>query len=205
MKLPETFLSPLGLTVVGAGADLLTELLDAFDFESRRKGVPVDDFFAPGLGRPEIEDKFGSVGRMPSDELVAWWEWHNGRISPTYMSRLDQFSLEVAIDFYRTSDLGTDWFYEWNPSWIRTAGTGNEGMAASIAAKSEVTLVRYVSPFGASTQSGDSDDQVVSLCTPITWNLLGIAKGWMWWDPIACFWQTEENSVPLEWALTALI
>ncbi|CAN5267717.1 hypothetical protein BH09ACT1_BH09ACT1_12080 [soil metagenome] len=205
MKLPETHLTSRGFTVLGAGPDLLSELLHILDFEAKKRGVPVDDYYAPGLSRSQVEDPLGQIGISPPEELLVWWGWHNGIRSPKYMTRLDQFSLDVAVSKYQHSDRGSESIFEWHPSWIHVAGSGNDGMAVCCDPTPSGVLVRSVSPSGSGTQPEETETQVVSLCTPITWELLGIAKGWMRWNASDGHWDTDESRVPLEWALTELI
>lgn len=204
MRLPEIILSPDGLTVENAGAELLVELLSAFDRASDEQGAPADEYFAPGLSRSRISDDLAEIGLSSPDELLVWWSWHNGLRSARQISYHDQLDLGSAIQLYLDVEIGTDWDYQWHPDWIRTSGTGNIGGAVSCAPGSRAPLVRFVSPEYTGTQPGETARQVVSLCTPITWALTGIRDGWRWWDTAHQFWEEDLNRIPTEWKITQL-
>jgi hypothetical protein len=204
MKLPETYVSGEGLTVANASSDLLRELLTALDRESSRLGVPVSEKLPAGLSRSEIEDLFDSIGLTPPEELLVWWGWHNGIRSQTWMSGRDQIDLREAIQVYRSQDLGTEW-YEWNPEWILAAGQSNNGMAVCCQIQPGSPLVRFVSPETSGTQADETEFQVVSLCTPVTWILQGIADGWRHWNSQKQFWELDVLRIPRDWRLTDLI
>ena len=78
-----------------------------------------------GIGRPEIERQLDVIGVTAPDEIVAWFEWHNGftpdAARPTESEPLSFVypnSLSGAIVRYRlTSGIGPHW--AWAKGWIQ--------------------------------------------------------------------------------------
>ena len=206
MILPETTRVAEGLTVVGASADLLRELLEAYEWECARAGASLVDIYAKGLSPSEIEDRFAAIGIVPPAELVVWWSWYDGVIPGYPPGPLwERLSLDTAIGIYEHEDLGL-FEDQWNPDWIRVTGWGaNIGVAASCASSGIPPLIRLVAPGERSTQPTDDNNQVVSLCTPVAWWCLGLAKGWTVWDPAKGFFVTDYKKFPLEWMLTGVL
>lgn len=206
MLLPETTRTPDGFTVEGASPELLAELLDAYSFELKRRSRSIYDTMLPGLSVSQIEDELGTIGITPPTEVLVWWSWRNGHkpMVPNGMKHA-QLRLADSILLYRRSSLGTS-IDQWNPDWIRVAGSGNAGDAIRCAPSDKPPLVRAVSTFDIGTQEyEDPLRQVVSLCTPVTWWLVSIAKGWDEWDPITGFWGWDDSRYPLEWKMTNLM
>ena len=54
------------------------------------------------------------------------------------------------------------------------------------------------------TQRDDTVRQVVSLCTPVTFLLLALAKGWSTWDKANSDWAVRDHEVPVEWRLLGM-
>ena len=206
MRLPETTRTPNGFTVEGASPELLGELLDNYARELKRTSPRIYGAMLPGLPKSKISDELGAIGIEPPEEVLVWWNWRNGfRPLVPIGLRHAQLRLEDAVYMYRRSSLGTD-IDQWNPHWIHIAGSGNDGDAVCCQRSDEPPLVRAVSSFDIGTQPyEDPLRQVVSLCTPVTWWLLSIAKGWNSWDPITGFWGWDDSQYPLEWKLTNLM
>jgi hypothetical protein len=206
MRLPKTTRTPLGFTVEGAGAELLEDLLKQYEFELGRQSPAIVDAMQPGLPAAQIEDEIGALGLTPPREAIVWWRWRNGfRPMVRHGLKHAQLRFEDSIKFYRRATLGTA-VEEWNPNWLRIAGGGNEGDAISCAEMAAAPLVRSVSTFDLGTQDDEEPlRQVVSLCTPVTWWLLAIAKGWDYWNPITGLWSWDDEQYPLEWKLTNLM
>ena len=58
-------------------------------------------------------------------------------------------------------------------------------------------LVRFVSDDGStSTQDSDTEYQVVSLCTPVTWWIDSIRRGWYKWDGGSSTWTRDAQAQP---------
>jgi hypothetical protein len=202
--LPATYMTKNGLTVEDAGPELLSRLLSALESERAIHGEPTHRILAPGQSRSEILKQLSPIGLTPPEELVVWWEWSNGLL-PGRKGRanFEPFSVQEAIDLYREEQIGEE-FYEWNRDWIRVSWEPNAGMAVSCEQTGRPPLVRNVSPTSG-TQQAETDCQVVSLCTPVTWWLLGLAKGWTVWDDTNQRWQSDIREFPLEWSLTQLV
>ncbi|MDN4598589.1 hypothetical protein [Leifsonia virtsii] len=202
MILPTTYRASDGLTVEAASPELLSELLGALSFETRRLGIPVDDSLNPGIGRQQIVDGLGEIGLTPPEEALVWWGWHNGLKFGAYRSpALDQISLETSVGMFKTMPLGLA-DYEWNPDWIVLAGGSPAGMAINCDTRLALPHVRGVDGISG-TQAGDVTNQVVSLCTPVTWWLLARAKGWTFPGSDGA-WHRDISRFPLEWRLTDL-
>jgi len=124
--LPETTRVAEGLTVVGASADLLRELLEAYEWECARAGASLVDIYAKGLSPSEIEDRFAAIGIVPPAELVVWWSWYDGVIPGYPPGPLwERLSLDTAIGIYEHEDLGL-FEDQWNPDWIRGNWVGSQ-------------------------------------------------------------------------------
>jgi len=204
--LPETTRVAEGLTVVGASPDMLRELLEAYDWECTRAGASFADAYAKGLSASEIEDRFAAIGIVPPAELIVWWSWYDGLIPGNQPGPFwEQISLDTAIAIYKGQDVGL-FEDQWNPDWIRVAGWGaNVGVAVSCATSDIPPLVRQVAPGERSTQPTDDEDQVVSLCTPVAWWCLGLAKGFSVWDAEKGQFRTDIREYPREWRHTGLL
>jgi len=190
--------------VDGASADLLTELLDAYEFELKSRAEQVWESLLPGLSRDEIQDGLGEAGLAAPEELVVWWSWHNGHRygAPTGL-RHPQMSLAFALDLRQSDDLGME-PHQWDPSFVRVAGEGSKSsIAVSCANRVPPPMVRAVAAEFGGTQGAAGHRQVLSLCTPVTWWLLALTKGWSTFDPTN-FWDINDEEFPYEWTLTAM-
>jgi hypothetical protein len=208
MTLPDTYRAPEGLTVEGASPELLRDLLKQYESKIRKAGVRTKDVLLPGLSERQIRRQFDEIGLEPPEELLVWWSWHNG-INQRYTTatRFNFLPLEAAIATYHSDPHGTD-EYSWNPQWIRVAD-----YAAGIAVKCEERpgppLVRYVSAWTSGTQDDETEQQVESLCTPVSWWLLAIDEGWAQFqrdvgDSGGGHWARKAEVFPFEWSLTSL-
>jgi hypothetical protein len=205
MYLPATYLTMAGFTVEDASSDLLAELLDAYDFELKARAAPVWEALLPGLSRGEIEDRLGQAGVEPPEELIVWWTWHNGlRPGVPNALRRPQMSLEFSLALRADDDLGLE-PHQWDPAYIRVAGEGaKSSIAVSCATPVPPPLVRSVAWEFGGTQGAGIHRQVISLCTPVTWWLLALSKGWTTFDPSDITWDIDDDAFPYEWRLTAM-
>ena len=206
ITLPETTRTPSGFTVERASAGLLSELLDEYSFQLKKRSPNVFDAMLPGLSKTEIEQRLGEIAINPPDEVYVWWQWKNGfRPMSGYGDKIGQMRLSSAVKHYRDWHLGTD-VGDWNPDWIPVAGTFNDAVAVCCRSAENPPRVRAVSTFEIGTQDSEGiAHQVVSLCTPVTWRLIAIAKGWDEWEPITATWGWDDSRYPLEWKLTNLM
>jgi hypothetical protein len=210
-SLPPTIGTPRGVSVEGASADLLAELLHELEREVRNQGVPLDRFLRPGASRVDIVSEFTLAGLVAPEEAIVLFEWHDGRLEvPGAFSALPVFplwSLEYLAGFLARTSFPPRGFgqWEWNPNWAHIMGDQN-GLAMCCADDPESPpLVRFVSDDGStSTQDGDTTYQVVSLCTPVTWWIDSIRRGWYRWDANSGTWMRDAREQPLNRAIYAM-
>lgn len=207
MKLPDTFRTPDGFTVEGASPELLAELLNEYESELSSAGVPVSRALAPPADAEALVAAFESQGLNLPEELRVWWAWHNGLVqtAPRVPTRFNFLPFEQALRIYDESTFGTDSF-SWHRGWLKIT-RGNNALAVRCDAHGS-PLVRFVSPTGASTAPEDTETQVVSLCTAVSWWITAIRKGWAFRDPSAgewAEWQLDTSEGPFEWLLTGVI
>jgi hypothetical protein len=123
--------------------------------------------------------------------------WHNGvtlmpkwaRAFPTYQF----YSINIVEDGYGHAGGWPHGFedWQWNPSWVQLLGDNN-GLAIECRDQTDLSpRVRPLSTTGEwGTQPGNGPEQVVSLCTPVTWWIESLraneyrwqsdARGWDW-------------------------
>ncbi len=134
MELPETVETADGLSVRGPSPELLAGLLQEFEHELSRAGVPVEQALSPGLERDQVGGIFDHLGLPVPDEIAVWFGWHNGVTSlPLWgkaFPRFEFYPIEVVESRYAREG-GQPLGYsdrEWNPNWIHLLGDNN-GMA----------------------------------------------------------------------------
>ncbi len=206
LRLPATVRSRHGLTVEGAGAALLEELLDAYRYEIERRDRRAWDGFRPGHSRHEIVDKFAEVGLVPPEELVVWWAWSDGHpMMGPRGQRNTPFGIDHALRLYR-EDRDDAFELLPGPEWVRIAGQGRrETIALSCEAGVDLPLVRFLDIEQGLGPQRLSDPYVMSLCTPVTWWLMGLAKGWIAFNRSRDRWTYKLEDAPIEWHLTQLL
>jgi hypothetical protein len=203
-QLPPTIGTSRGVSVEGASAGLLAELLREFEREVRARGVELDRYLQPGASRADIVSVFAGAGLVAPEEAIALFEWHNGRIEvPGAFSALPVFplwSLEYLEGFLANNAFHPRGFgrWEWNPNWVHIMGDQN-GLAMSCADDPQLPpLIRFVSDDGStSTQEDDTSYQVVSLCTPVSWWIDSIRRGWYQWEGKSGTWIRDAEAQPL--------
>lgn len=199
MESPPTQLSARGLTVEGAGPDLLRELLPDFERELRLQGVQIDDLLQPGCDPRDVREVGVALGLNIPDELVVWFGWRNGVRSlepiPRVLPQFDFWPLDLVARRHGTWPFGfglNDW--EWNPNWLHFMGD-QHGLAMSCEEPPEnAPLIRALTEEDG-TQSKDTRLQAVSLCTPVTWWIDALRRGWYRWDRTAQNWEYEDFRV----------
>jgi len=186
------------MTVEGASASLLGDLLADFEAELRKQRVPVDRLLVPPASPDTVGKQFAEIGLSPPDEAVTLFGWCNG-IAPGLGLAFPVFEsvpLDGMTRWYKTWRLGLgEW--DWNPNWVQVMG-GKYGLAMSCAEEpDQPPLVRSVEDSWG-TQDWQTDHQVVSLCTPVTWWIDAMRRGWYTYDPSARAWDRSGASlVPL--------
>lgn len=206
MNLPDTYRGPDGLTVEGASPDLLAALLECYEGELADAGVPVREMFAEPIPRVELEATFIETPLTLTDELTVWWGWHDGirqDFHRALSARYHFLPANQALRKYADSQFGSGESFTWNPAWLKLSAD-NVGFAVRCE-QAQPPLVRFLSPTGGSTAPDDTESQVVSLCTPVTWWILSIREGWATRRPDRDGWgewELDPTKVPLEWMLT---
>jgi len=87
---------------------------------------------------------------------------------------------------------------DWDPKWIQIMGPA-AGLALRCGADPlGPTLVRAVSHTREmGTQADQTQQQVVSLCTPVSWWIEGLREGWYTWVQEANGWDSDFMAQPL--------
>lgn len=117
--------------------------------------------------------------------------------SPGLVAVLPAFEalpLKAVSMQYRSSRLGPcEW--DWNPTWVQVMGD-KYGLAISCADDpDQPPLVRSVED-SAGTADWQTDYQVVSLCTPVTWWIQGMRRGWYQYDQSTHAWNRDRTDIP---------
>lgn len=204
--LPTTYRTDQGLTVEGASPELLAELLDAYEYEIKRRSPDAWVSAKPGLSADEIVGQMTAAGLSVPEEAVVWWSWANGhRLDATWRIRHPQISLETALEYY-DQDARYNFEHLPGPLWIRVAGPQrNSAVGIDCASTDGPPIVRWIDPELGTGPARLSDRQAVSLCTPVTWWLMAIENGWWKYDKSG-FWRVPDlHAYPAEWRLMNLL
>jgi len=203
-KLPDTVITPDGPSVESASAALLVDLLNTLDDELRRVGVAVDRFLRPGAHPDFVREVFDRNGLVAPDEAVVWFSWHDGpaRVEGGNhpLPRFDIWSIEEAEARRQSAGAqqlgpGPD---EWNPDWFQILGPAAGVAVLCSAAPDAPMLVRALSHTRElGTQREQTQQQVVSLCTPVSWWIEGIRMGWYTWVSSASGWNFDFMAQPV--------
>lgn len=202
MALPETIETPVGFTVAGAGPELLAELLERLARECLRGGFDLDQTFNPGASRQEIVDAWAPFSITPPEEAVVCWMWHDGyrmNIGGHQYPGADLLPLDQSTGMYAVREKG-DGEYSWNPAWI-PLWAPSMSIAMDTTPTSGAPLVRRTDR-GLGTFPPETDWQVVSMCTPLTWWLTSFDNGWTVWTSNGP--ETDWAAIPEPWRRTQL-
>lgn len=183
---------------------MLEDLLRALEVELVTHGVPVNEFLKPGADPRSIRAEFASSGLIAPAEAVAWFEWHDGRYEvPGSEEALPVFEA-WSLDYLRAeredphSQRRGYGEWDWNPGWIHLMGDQTALAMCCTAPPDENPLVRMVSTDGFNgTQDHQTARQVVSLCTPVTWWIDSLRRGFYTWDAKASAWIRHSAAQPL--------
>jgi hypothetical protein len=198
VKLPEGVETPDGLSVQGASAFLLEQLLPEFEDELRRAGVPVEKSFAPGIGRAEVNTVFERMKLPAPEEAVVWFGWHNG-----VTALFDWSRAFPRFEFYSIGDVERRYLdengwphgheeWQWNPQWLQLLGDNNGLAVECVEPRDRSPRVRPISNDGEwGTQPENGYSQVVSLSTPVTWWIESLRKGEYAWYPEQRAWDWD--------------
>jgi hypothetical protein len=207
MNLPETYMSEHGLTVEGAGPELLSELLAEYETILERTDPSSLASLQPGLTRDDIVQRLDGVELAAPDELIVWWTWRNGFPLMTPHGLMNpQLSIDLALIF-REDDEGMCFENLPSPSWLRVIGDDSRHAIGITCDKNiDPPWVRTVNPeFNVPDVLGPKY-RAVSLCTVMTWHLLSIREGWVRFNPESGTWNWENYAaVPPEWRATGVL
>jgi hypothetical protein len=204
-----------GPMAFGSSAVLLRTLLDEYQCELVKRGVPVDRWLAPGTSPERIRTALSEVGLAANDEVVTWFSWHDGvaedvefRVAAHAMPNFVAAPLSYAIQRYRDSVLefelpyGTDvpWDYFMfgaGEGWLRLIDD-NRGCAIDCSGTREQgrpPIIRSATEsFGM--PGNEKFFQAVSLCTLVTWWLESLRTGGFHWNSGAQQWDIDDSALP---------
>jgi len=206
MELPLIRETADGPAVESASPELLANLLDEYEYESRIYSGPVERALA-GISREEVVDSFAQVGLVPPEELVVLFGWHNGvRIGGTspfprlWFTPLAELvgNYESRLRLFEQFDDEDLRFATWGagPGWFPLV-PGQYTLAV------DCTRAPDLAPRVRSTDIEFDDNQkpmrrgqIVSLCTLVTWWIEGIRSGAHRWDSFTQTWSTEDALLP---------
>ena len=147
------------------------ESLAAFERALCQAGVAVVDELRPGLDEAKIQEAFERLGLVPSDEVVEWFEWHDGAGDPVndirtceiapgvYFMKLELLCteyLDMLRDFaYVASSLPpplSDPAWLWSPTWFPLARLPAGSIAADLLGSPSKTSPVHAGWFDASDE-----------------------------------------------------
>ena len=173
---------------------LLGELLEDFEAELRTQNVPVDRLLRPPVPPKAVRAHFAQLGLDAPDEAVTLFGWRDGVEAGLGLALpvFELASLEGVVSRYQRSRLGLgEW--DWNPHWVQVMG-GKYGLAIRCDDQPDRSpLVRSVED-AAGSQDWQTDYQVLSLCTPVTWWIDAMRRGWYRYNPAARAWDRSGPS-----------
>lgn len=76
-------------------------MLDQLNHELVRIGVPVHEYFRPGLSRSRVVELTAPFGLEVGEEAMAWWRWRNGSIGHLRPAE-GALWLERSLEIYQT-------------------------------------------------------------------------------------------------------
>lgn len=211
MRLPVTIATPKGLSVEGAGANLLAELLDKLEQELRKQGVPVDEYFCPGAPAAEVRSTFANNGLVAPDEAVVWFGWHDGvdrsRPSDKVLPKFFSWSLSETVTSRLKLDPNFIGFEDWqvDPRWMQILGEQYGITVRCDDVPENPPLVRALTFAEPSYASTYTHQQVVSLCTPVTWWIEALRQGLFTWLPEFDGWDIQDRKLPGDRSRTGIV
>jgi hypothetical protein len=146
MLIPQILPTAFGPTATGAGPELLALLLEELEIQLLHFGVDHNLILEPGVDRDTTASLLRDVGLAAPDEVLVWFEWHNGLKEDEnhkYVGVLPfayPCSIHSAIDLYKykldqTVPLGL-WAEGWLPIEL------DQGMAVQCGNLGPTVLVR---------------------------------------------------------------
>ena len=211
VELPDIVLGPEGPLALKANPALLTELLKVLESEALQAGVPVSERLADGTTAALARAAFRSVGLEAPNELIALYEWHDGSSSPlpSAIPRFHFTSVEATIEGYLEKErnlreilrqeglheTSSTEDYDWGAptGWVALVPEQYTLAVGCTRSPDSAPLIRRTEvDFGLNTPLS----QGVSLCTIVTWWIVGIRSGAHVWDSALGAWQLNESQLP---------
>lgn len=199
MRLPVEVQTPFGPSVEGASPDLLAELLVELEACVTAAGGTTSHLNR-GLRRAEAESALATAGLPLPPELSTWFGWHNGEVwkdawnpGPLALPASPLLTLDESLGMRAAEEpIGVpEW--DWDPRWLRLTGEWKLGVAIRCITADDAPLARMIMDEMRAYVS-DTQSQVVSLCTPITWWIEAIRAGYYTWD--GRFWAVNTEALP---------
>jgi len=185
---------------------MLVELLRMWDETLERHAPASWASLAPGLARTDISRRLEALGIAAPEELIVWWEWHNGHLPGVQHGlRPAQMSLSQAESDYMGMSLGhgPD---QWDSHWVEVAGEGWKWSIAVRCATAGEVVVRGISPeLGVTTHGDHPTRQAISLCTLVVLWLHAIDAGWYRANEQTGFLDYSWDGMPAEWLHSGLV
>ena len=179
--------SDSGPVLRGASPVLLAELLIAYEAALIAAGAPKPSF-QPGLSRADIVGRLGAAGLGAPEELVVWFEWHDGEIvvdGANYVSpTASLLSLENALS--RQSHWTDDEDENWGVplGWLPLVNANFGPAIDCMGDPRDLPRLRY-----RNEEFGDHENcRAVSLCTLVAWWIFAIENGAHVRDPATGVW-----------------
>jgi hypothetical protein len=165
----------------GSSPTLLRELLELLDRELGAAGVAVEAAFNPGLPRDAVEKALHSAGLAVPEEVVVWFGWHNGAADGPGqpIPNFYPVPLTAALSIHTIWDQAPEgedpdaWALFAGKGWLRL-GADNFSVAVDCRTADDPPLIRQPT-YDFDLASGRH--QAVSLCTWVTWRILGLRNG----------------------------
>jgi hypothetical protein len=195
-----------GLSVEGASAALLSELLAEYAALLATVNPAAPNALRPGLDRSTVEAVIRPIVDETNDEVIAWWGWSDGvEDGARIPARNVPMRLEHAISYYERRPKGVDDWTQWNPAWLPIIFEARVGMRVDRAV-SPPPVRPLNSEFGDHTQDSPRPTQVASLCAPVTWWITALREGWESFDETTGKWRlATRSSYPPDWWDTRLV
>ena len=175
--------TPQGWSLEGASPARLRELLDTFTHKLADRGIDCDHLLNPGASAEEVKAGFASVDLVAPDELVVWFGWHNGLRENGnhqwfgHVPFVFPMTLKWCIDDYKYQLAEGIPLGVWTAGWF--ALEAEVGLAVFCGADpADSLLVRKPDPESGDSLDVPSVNQLVSLCTLVTWWIDALDAGY---------------------------
>lgn len=194
-----------GPTVTPNGPDTLRELLDEFESLVQAQGSPVKNQLGVGLDRGTIVQQLTGIGIEPPEELVVWFGWHNGLAAPAG-GRLRGDALPPCIipstlnkaigRYYRDKDADHgEGPWDSAPGWLMLSNT-TSGLAIFCSDDPDnPPRIRSVD-MDHPLWEVESTQQVVSLCTAVSYWIRALELGVHSWNRATEKWDYDPSRIP---------